>query len=187
MSIALTAYTYRGVPTQRIFWKPNPKSMSRRKWQLRSANRYCALLFLLSRGHRSRLGLFNRCTVVSSERALCFAWFARSSGRISSWQSTQNLLFSSGRETNSLNLKKKQTYTYERFCWVIVALILFFSFSMFLFQFSVISSFCKQTCRYLIWWGVYLELYSRWLKGGILEWFWSSLARILASDIWSIN
>ncbi len=148
MCIAVTAYTYRGVPTQRIFRKPNPKSISKRKWQLRSANRYCALLFLLSRGRRRRLGLFNRCTVMSSESGLCFAWFAHSPGRISRWQSTQNRLCSSGREINSLNLWRKHTYTCKRFWWVVVSLVLFFSFNLF----SVISSFHKQTCQYLIWW-----------------------------------
>ncbi|TTA26184.1 Actin-binding LIM protein 2 [Bagarius yarrelli] len=39
--------TYRGVPMQRIFRNPNPDSTSRRKWQLRSANRdgipYCEM------------------------------------------------------------------------------------------------------------------------------------------------
>lgn len=114
-STKVTAHTYRGVPTQRIFWKPNTESISRRKWQLRSANRYCALLFLLSRGQRSRLGLFNRCTVMSSESGLCFAWFAHSPGKINIWQSTQNLLCSSGRDTNSLNLWKKQTHAYMKY------------------------------------------------------------------------
>lgn len=111
----VTAHTYRGVPTQRIFWKPNARNISKRKWQLRSANRYCALLFLLTRGHRSRLGLFNCCSVMSSERALCSAWFTHSRGKINIWQSTQNLLCSSGRDTNSLNLWKKQTCAHMKY------------------------------------------------------------------------
>lgn len=103
----MTLFPHRGVPTQRTFRYPNPESTSRRKWQLRSANRYCALLFLFSRGHSSRLGLLSRATVMSAESSWCEAWALRSAGRRSSWQSTQNVLWSSGSERNSLNLNQE--------------------------------------------------------------------------------
>lgn len=88
----------------RTFRYPKPESTSRRKWQLRSANKYCALLFLFSKARSSWVGLLSRATVMSSESVWCEAWVFQSAGRSSTWQSTQNLLRSSGRETNSRNL-----------------------------------------------------------------------------------
>lgn len=52
-----------GVPTHNTFLYPRAASVSSRKCELRSVNRYCALLFLLSRGRRSTLGLLSSAAV----------------------------------------------------------------------------------------------------------------------------
>lgn len=52
-----------GVPTHNTFLYPRAARVSNRKCELRSVNRYCALLFLLSRGHRSTLGLLSSAAV----------------------------------------------------------------------------------------------------------------------------
>lgn len=48
---------------------------------------------------------------MSSESAWCEACALHSAGSSSSWQSTQNLLWSSGRETNSLSLPQEREET----------------------------------------------------------------------------
>lgn len=54
-----------GVPTHSNFLYPRPARVSSRKWELRSVNRYWALLFLLSRGRSSALGLLSWAAVTA--------------------------------------------------------------------------------------------------------------------------
>lgn len=48
-----------GVPTHSTLLYPRAARVSSRKWELRSVNRYWALLFLLSRGRSIALGLLS--------------------------------------------------------------------------------------------------------------------------------
>lgn len=57
-----------GVPTHSTFVYPRAANTSSRKLQLRSVNRYWALLFLLSRGRSSRLGLLSWAAATPVDR-----------------------------------------------------------------------------------------------------------------------
>lgn len=91
-----------GVPTHSTFLYPSAATASSRNWELRSVNRYWALLFLLSRGHSSTLGLLSWAAVTAVD--LCEEWASCSPGRSRIWQSWQNLFSSSGREANLMSL-----------------------------------------------------------------------------------
>lgn len=53
-----------GVPTHSTFLYPRAARVSSRKCELRSVNKYWALLFLLSRGRSSTLGLLRSAAVM---------------------------------------------------------------------------------------------------------------------------
>lgn len=99
---------YLGVPTEST--RLNPKSIRRfsRNWQLLSANKYCAFVFLFSSGCRSWLGLFNWAVVIS-HRSWWSECFSHSAGNSSCWQSWQNLLFDDGNRTKFLYLWIQKT------------------------------------------------------------------------------
>lgn len=97
-----------GVPTHSTFLYPRPARVSSRKWELRSVNRYWALLFLLSRGRSTTLGLPSWAAVTAVDR--WEEWASCSPGRSRIWQSWQNFFSSSRREANFLNLRDKSQY-----------------------------------------------------------------------------
>lgn len=99
-------HSHLGVPTHNTFLYPRAASVSSRKCELRSVNRYWALLLLLSRGRSSTLGLLSSAVVTG--RVLWEAWTSCSAGSSKTWQSWQNFLSSSGREANFLNLWDKK-------------------------------------------------------------------------------
>lgn len=98
-----------GVPMHSTFLYPRPASVSNRKWELRSVKRYWALLFLLSRGHSSTLGLLSSAAATALD--LWEGWSSPSPGKSRIWQSWQKNFSSSGRDANFLNLGDKiQTF-----------------------------------------------------------------------------